>query len=139
MRCAGAGGLDATAGHAPRPLSGRVAPPHEEELPLVDHDQLRLDPALQTALDKRGTSAASALLAGALVIVGRSFGDAHAGGHGWVDLKESIAQSVNTYYYKLALDLGIDRFDTYMARFGFGQPAVEEGKVLAKKYLAGGG
>ena len=54
--------------------------------------------------------------------VGRSFGDAHAGGHGWVDLKESIAQSVNTYYYQLALDMGVARFDEYMSRYGFGQP-----------------
>jgi penicillin-binding protein 2 len=54
--------------------------------------------------------------------VGRGFGDAHAGGHGWVDLKESIAQSVNTYYYQLALDMGVVRFDEYMSRYGFGQP-----------------
>jgi penicillin-binding protein 2 len=52
----------------------------------------------------------------------RGYRDSHAHGHGWVDLRESIAQSVNTYYYKLALDLGIDRFDEYMGRFGFGQP-----------------
>ncbi len=54
--------------------------------------------------------------------IGRGFGDAHAGGHGWVDLKESIAQSVNTYYYQLALDMGIDSFDRYMDRYGFGKP-----------------
>ena len=53
---------------------------------------------------------------------GRGFGDSHAGGHGWVDLKESIAQSVNTYYYQLALDMGIDRVDEYMGRYGFGKP-----------------
>ena len=53
---------------------------------------------------------------------GRGFGDSHAHGHGWVDLKESIAQSVNTYYYQLALDLGVKRFDDYLARYGFGQP-----------------
>jgi penicillin-binding protein 2 len=53
---------------------------------------------------------------------GRGFGDSHRGGHGWVDLKESIAQSVNTYYYQLALDMGVDRFDQYMDRYGFGKP-----------------
>lgn len=53
---------------------------------------------------------------------GRGFGDSHAHGHGWVDLKESIAQSVNTYYYQLALDMGVDRFDMYMDRYGFGRP-----------------
>ena len=49
-------------------------------------------------------------------------GDAHRGGHGWTDLRKSIAESVNTYYYKLALDLGIERFDHYMEYYGFGQP-----------------
>ncbi|MEO6172180.1 MAG: penicillin-binding protein 2, partial [Arenimonas sp.] len=53
--------------------------------------------------------------------VSRGFRDAHAGGHGWVDLKESISQSVNTYYYKLAFDMGIERFDHYMLRYGFGK------------------
>ncbi|ALN93394.1 penicillin-binding protein 2 [Lysobacter gummosus] len=51
----------------------------------------------------------------------RGYRDSHGGGHGWVDLRESIAQSVNTYYYKLALDMGIDRVDQYMTRYGFGQ------------------
>jgi penicillin-binding protein 2 len=52
---------------------------------------------------------------------GRAFGDAHRGGHGWVDLKESIAQSVNTYYYQLAMDMGVERFDDIMAKYGFGK------------------
>lgn len=52
----------------------------------------------------------------------RGWGDASRGGHGWTDLRKSISQSVNTYYYRLALDLGIDRFDDYMGRYGFGQP-----------------
>ena len=51
----------------------------------------------------------------------RGYRDSHSGGHGATDLRKSIAQSVNTYYYRLAMDLGIDRFDTYMGRFGFGQ------------------
>ena len=51
----------------------------------------------------------------------RGYRDAEAGGVGWVDLKASIAQSVNTYYYQLALDMGIARFDQYMSRYGFGQ------------------
>ncbi len=50
----------------------------------------------------------------------RGWGDANRGGHGWTDLRKSIAQSVNTYYYRLALDLGIERFDHYMASYGFG-------------------
>jgi penicillin-binding protein 2 len=50
----------------------------------------------------------------------RGYRDAEAGGAGWVDLRRSIALSVNTYYYKLAMDMGIDRFDDYMRRYGFG-------------------
>lgn len=53
---------------------------------------------------------------------GRGYGDSSRGGHGWTDLRKSIAASVNTYYYKLALEMGIDRIDEYMARYGFGQP-----------------
>ncbi|KAF1721542.1 peptidoglycan glycosyltransferase [Pseudoxanthomonas wuyuanensis] len=52
----------------------------------------------------------------------RGWGDAARGGHGWTDLRKSIAASVNTYYYRLALDLGIERFDDYMQRYGFGAP-----------------
>ncbi|MDH5830469.1 penicillin-binding protein 2 [Luteimonas sp. M1R5S18] len=52
----------------------------------------------------------------------RGWGDASRGGHGWTDLRKSISASVNTYYYRLALDLGIERFDQYMAHYGFGSP-----------------
>jgi penicillin-binding protein 2 len=48
------------------------------------------------------------------------FRDWRRGGHGRVDLVESLAQSVNTYYYQLALDLGIDRMHAYLSRWGFG-------------------
>jgi penicillin-binding protein 2 len=49
-----------------------------------------------------------------------SFRDWKRGGHGRVDLVESLAQSVNSYYYQLALDMGIDRMHEYLSRFGFG-------------------
>lgn len=52
----------------------------------------------------------------------RGYRDVKAGGHGRVDLVQSLAQSVNTYYYSLALDMGIDRLTGYMGRFGFGKP-----------------
>ncbi|MFZ1392246.1 MAG: penicillin-binding protein 2 [Dokdonella sp.] len=51
----------------------------------------------------------------------RGYRDVKAGGHGRVDLVQSLAQSVNTYYYSLALDMGIDRFSSYMGQFGFGK------------------
>lgn len=53
---------------------------------------------------------------------GRGWGDSHRGGHGWTDARKSIADSVNTYYYRLAVDMGVERFDTYMAKYGMGQP-----------------
>ena len=52
----------------------------------------------------------------------RGYRDWRPGGHGAVDLRESLAQSVNTYYFKLALDLGVDRIDTFFQRLGFGEP-----------------
>lgn len=53
---------------------------------------------------------------------GRGWGDSHRGGHGWTDVRKSIADSVNTYYYRLAVDLGVERFDRYLARYGMGEP-----------------
>lgn len=53
---------------------------------------------------------------------GRGWGDSHAHGHGWTDLRKSIADSVNTYYYRLTQDMGVARFDAYMTRYGFGAP-----------------
>ena len=52
----------------------------------------------------------------------RGYRDVRAGGHGRVDLVQSLAQSVNTYYYSLALDMGIDKLSDSMAKFGFGKP-----------------
>ncbi len=42
-------------------------------------------------------------------------------GHGTVNMHLSIVQSCDTYYYKLANDLGIDRMHEYLSQFGFGQ------------------
>ena len=46
----------------------------------------------------------------------RGYRDDKRGGHGRVDLVQAIAQSVNTYFYALALDMGIDRFSGWMGR-----------------------
>ena len=51
----------------------------------------------------------------------RGYRDVRAGGHGRVDLVQSLAQSVNTYYYALALEMGIDSLSVSMAKFGFGK------------------
>ncbi len=42
------------------------------------------------------------------------------GGHGWVDMKQSIAQSCDIYFYDLARRLGVDRIGEMARRFGLG-------------------
>jgi penicillin-binding protein 2 len=64
--------------------------------------------------------------------------DWRAGGHGHVDLNEAMAQSVNTYFYQLAVQLGISRLSEQLAAFGFGAPtgidlAGESGGVLPSR------
>lgn len=54
-------------------------------------------------------------------MTGRGWGDSHRGGHGWTDARKSIWDSVNTYYYQLAVDMGVQRYDEYMGRYGFGR------------------
>lgn len=49
------------------------------------------------------------------------FRDWKKGGHGIVDMTKSIVMSVDTYYYKTAYQLGIDRLHDWMTSFGFGQ------------------
>ncbi|MBT3535682.1 MAG: penicillin-binding protein 2 [Rhodospirillaceae bacterium] len=43
------------------------------------------------------------------------------GGHGWVDMKQSIAQSCDIYFYDLARRLGVDRMGAMARRFGLGE------------------
>jgi penicillin-binding protein 2 len=49
------------------------------------------------------------------------FRDWKRGGHGVVDLRRSISQSCDTYYYRLAVDMGVDRMHDYLAKFGLGE------------------
>ena len=50
----------------------------------------------------------------------RGYRDASRGA-GLTDLRSSISRSVNYYSYKLAYDMGIERFADYMRRYGFGE------------------
>ncbi len=50
----------------------------------------------------------------------RPFRDWKKGGHGWVNIYGALEQSVNTYFYRLAYELGIDAMHDYLAQFGFG-------------------
>ena len=49
------------------------------------------------------------------------FRDSKPGGHGTVDLRKSIVVSSDTYYYKVAFDMGVDRIHDFMKPWGFGQ------------------
>ncbi len=42
------------------------------------------------------------------------------GGHGWLDMHSSIEQSCDVYFYHLARELGIDRMESFLTRFGLG-------------------
>ena len=101
-----------------RPLFNRNVlgggPPGSTVKPLVA--LAGLDSGLRTPEDKVFST-------GEFFIPGqrRGYRDAH-GGAGWTDLRKSISQSVNYYYYKLAYEMGIRTFDQYMRRYGFGQP-----------------
>lgn len=52
----------------------------------------------------------------------RAYRDDVRGGFGRVDLVQAITKSVNTYFYSLALDMGIDRFSGFLGKLGFGKP-----------------
>lgn len=52
----------------------------------------------------------------------RPFRDWKDGGHGWADIRRALEESVNTYFYRVALELGIDRIHAYLSQFGFGEP-----------------
>ena len=43
-----------------------------------------------------------------------------AGGHGQVNLEKAIYRSCNVYFYNLAVKMGIDPIENYLALFGFG-------------------
>ncbi len=43
------------------------------------------------------------------------------GGHGWVDVSTAIKVSCDTYFYNLAVNMGIARIDKVLQDFGFGK------------------
>jgi len=68
-------------------------------------------------VDRRVLSSGKFFLPG----VSRPYRDWREGGHGWVNIESALEVSVNTYFYQMALELGIDRMHDYLAQFGFGQ------------------
>jgi len=61
-------------------------------------------------------------------------------GHVWVNLGSALEQSVNTYFYQLAMDMGIDRMHDYLSQFGFGSvtgidiPGESEGLLPSREW-----
>ncbi|NTU94149.1 MAG: penicillin-binding protein 2 [Chlorobiaceae bacterium] len=53
---------------------------------------------------------------------GRKF-KCHGGAHGSVNMTKAIAQSCNVYFYKLILQIGLDKWHDYSEMFGFGDRA----------------
>ncbi len=51
----------------------------------------------------------------------RRYHDWKQGGHGHVDLINSLAESVNVFFYDLAVKLGIDNIHTFLDPFNFGR------------------
>ncbi|MCW8806568.1 MAG: penicillin-binding protein 2 [Rhodanobacter sp.] len=97
-----------------RALRG-VYPPGSTVKPLIGLGGLEY--GLRTPQD-------TVLSTGVFYIPGRKRGyrDDDREGSGRVNLIQAIEHSVNTYFYKLALDMGIDRFSAWMGKFGFGRP-----------------
>ncbi|GAB6073833.1 penicillin-binding protein 2 [Nautilia lithotrophica] len=58
---------------------------------------------------------------GYLEIGNRKFRDWKEGGHGEVDLIKAIKRSVDVYYYKIGLTLGIDYIAKNLRKMGFGK------------------
>lgn len=53
--------------------------------------------------------------------VSRPYRDWNDRGHGWVNIESALEISVNSYFYQLALELGIDGMHDYLSQFGFGR------------------
>ena len=58
---------------------------------------------------------------GYFVLGNHKFRDSSQDGHGQVDMKKSIVVSSDTYYYKLAIGMGVDLIHEHISPFGFGK------------------
>jgi len=79
---------------------------------------------------------------GYIEIGNRKFRDWKVGGHGEVDLIKAIKRSVDVYYYKIGLRLGIDYIAKNLRKMGFGKktgidlPNEKKGIVPDKEWKA---
>jgi penicillin-binding protein 2 len=95
-----------------RPLSGTY-PPGSTFKPFMSLAALELG-------IRRSTDGISD--PGFFMLGGHRFNDDKPGGHGYVNMYRSIAESCDTFYYQLGNEMGIDRLSNFMRPFGFGEP-----------------
>lgn len=73
----------------------------------------------------------------------RKYRDWKRRGHGSMDLRQSIAQSCDVYYYQLANELGIDRLSSFAGRLGIGSvtgialPGEDSGVLPTREWKIG--
>ena len=58
---------------------------------------------------------------GSMVYGGRTYHDARQRGHGNINVIQAIERSSNVFFYKMGINLGIDKIAKYGRRLGFGQ------------------
>lgn len=51
----------------------------------------------------------------------RIYHDHQKGGHGYIDMYQALEKSSNVYFYRLGIELGIERMHEHIARLGIGQ------------------
>ena len=94
-----------------RPLSGTY-PPGSTFKPFM---------ALAALEQGRRTSSQGIHDIGYFMLGGHRFNDDKPGGHGFVNMHDSIVASCDTYYYQLGNEMGVDNIHAFMKQFGFGE------------------
>ena len=94
-----------------RPLSGTY-PPGSTFKPFM---------ALAALEQGRRTPSQGISDAGFFMLGGHRFNDDKPGGHGFVNMHDSIVASCDTYYYQLGNEMGVDNIHAFMKQFGFGE------------------
>ena len=94
-----------------RPLSGTY-PPGSTFKPFM---------ALAALEQGRRTPSQGISDPGYFYLGGHRFNDDKPGGHGFVNMHDSIVASCDTYYYQLGNEMGVDNIHNFMKQFGFGE------------------
>ncbi|MCC6070157.1 penicillin-binding protein 2 [Massilia sp. GCM10020059] len=94
-----------------RPLSGTY-PPGSTFKPFM---------ALAALEQGRRTPSQGIQDIGYFMLGGHRFNDDKPGGHGFVNMHDSIVASCDTYYYQLGNEMGVDNIHDFMKQFGFGE------------------